>query len=128
MTAVSSKQALAEVFLTALRTQDWDLMRTIMTQDLVWSLPGTSRISGEACGVEAVIVRCKVITSYGLDFALKHVLYGQHGFTLSLNNTARRGDSFLDEHLATVCSLQGGQINRIDTYLSDVAMADAFFR
>ena len=103
-------------------------MRTIMTPDIVWSLPGASQISGEARGIEAVITRCKVITGYGLDFALKQVLYGQHGFTLSLNNTARHGDSFLDENLATVCSLQGDQINRIDTYLSDVSMADAFFR
>lgn len=102
-------------------------MRTIMTPDIVWSLPGSSRISGEAIGVEAVIARCQLITSYELNFALMHVLYGQSGFALSLNNTAERGESILDEYLATVCSLQEQQIDRIDTYLSDVPMADAFF-
>jgi hypothetical protein len=55
------------------------------------------------------------------------VLYGQFGFALSLNNTAQRGDLALDEHLATVCSLREEKISRIDTYLSDVPMANAFF-
>ncbi|MDT7811122.1 MAG: uncharacterized protein QOJ42_1038 [Acidobacteriaceae bacterium] len=128
MTAESMKQTIGEKFLIGLRTHDWELLRTIMTPDIVWSLPGSSRISGEARGVEAVITRCGLITSYGLDFGLKHVLYGQFGFALSLNNTAKRGDRVLDEHLATVCSLQNRQISRIDTYLSDVPMANAFFQ
>jgi hypothetical protein len=45
---------------------------------------------------------------------------------LSLNNTASRGDLILNEHLATVCSLRGGKISAIDTYLSDVDMLNAF--
>jgi hypothetical protein len=125
--AESIKQEIAEKFLNALRSRNWELMRTIMAPDIVWSLPGSSRISGEAHGVDAVIARCQIITSYGLNFGLKHVLYGQFGFALSLNNTAKRGDLVLDEHLATVCSLHEERISRIDTYLSDVPMADAFF-
>jgi hypothetical protein len=125
--AESIKQEIAEKFLNALRSRNWELMRTIMAPDIVWSLPGSSRISGEAHGVDAVIARCQIITSYGLNFGLKHVLYGQFGFALSLNNTAKRGDLVLDEHLATVCSLYEERISRIDTYLSDVPMADAFF-
>lgn len=124
----SIKQEIGEKFLTGMRTHDWELVRSIMTVDIVWTLPGSSRISGEAHGVDAIIVRSKLITSYGLDFALKHVLYGQFGFALSLNNTAKRGDLILDEHLATVCSLDGDKISRIDTYLSDVSMANAFFQ
>ncbi len=114
-------------FLNALRSRNWELMRTIMAPDIVWSLPGSSRISGEAHGVDAVIARCQIITNYGLNFALKHVLYGQFGFALSLNNTAKRDDLVLDQHLATVCSLREERISRIDTYLSDVPMANAFF-
>jgi len=46
---------------------------------------------------------------------------------LSLNNTARRGDLVLDEHLATVLSIRDGKVSAIDTYLSDVDMVNAFF-
>ncbi|MDX6456977.1 MAG: uncharacterized protein QOE55_674 [Acidobacteriaceae bacterium] len=127
MPAESIKQKIGETFLNALRSHNWELMRTIMAPDIVWSLPGSSRISGEAHGVDAVIARCQIITNYGLNFALKHVLYGQFGFALSLNNTAKRDDLVLDEHLATVCSLREERISRIDTYLSDVPMANAFF-
>jgi ketosteroid isomerase-like protein len=127
MTAESIKKEIGEKFLIALRSRDWEMMRTIMAPDVVWSLPGSSRISGEARGVDAVIARCQLITGYGLNFGLKHVLYGQFGFALSLNNTAQRGNIALDEHLATVCSLREEKISRIDTYLSDVPMANAFF-
>lgn len=127
MPAESTKQRIGEKFLIALRSHDWELMRTIMAPDIVWSLPGSSRISGQAHGVDAVIARCQIITSYGLNFDLKHVLYGQFGFALSLNNTAKRDGLVLDEHLATVCSLREEKISRIDTYLSDVPMANAFF-
>jgi hypothetical protein len=122
-----TKREIATKLHTALRTRDWELFRSILTADAVWTLPGTSLISGEAVGAEAVVKRAQLITSYGLNFGLKHILYGQYGFALSLNNTAQRQDQILDEHLATVCSLQNGKIVRIDTYLSDVDMADAFF-
>jgi hypothetical protein len=86
-----------------------------------------ARISEELHGVDAVIAPCQLIASYGLNFGLKHVLYGQFGFALSLNNTAQRGDLALDEHLATVCSLREEKISRIDICLSDVPMANVFF-
>jgi hypothetical protein len=63
-----NKQEIAEAFLIGLRTRNWDLLRKIMTSDIVWSLPGHSRISGEARGIEAVIERAQIIVSYGLTF------------------------------------------------------------
>jgi hypothetical protein len=123
----TSYQQIAHTFLTGLKDRDWDAMRTVMADDIVWSLPGSSRISGQAVGVDAVLQRAQTIVGYGLDFALKHVLYGVDGVTLSLNNTAKRGALVLDEHLATVCTIRHGKIVRIDTYLSDVDMANAFF-
>jgi ketosteroid isomerase-like protein len=127
MTTEIEKNAIAQQFLTALRDRDWESMRSIMAHDIVWSLPGASLISGEAEGVDAVIKRSQLIVSYGLNFELTNVLFGQHGVALSLHNTAQRGDASLNEHLATVCALRSGKICRIDTYLSDVDMVNAFF-
>ena len=111
----ASHQQLAQIFLTGLRDRDWASLRAIMTDDIIWSLPGASRISGKAVGVDEVIQRAQTIVGYGLNFGLKHVLYGVDGMTLSLNNTARRGELVLDEHLATVCTVRNGKISRIDT-------------
>jgi uncharacterized protein len=127
MAAEKEKNDIAQTFLTALRNRDWKLMQSIMIDEIVWSLPGTSIISGEAHGIDAVIKRSQLIVSYKLNFGLKNILFGQHGVALSLNNTAQRRDLVLDEHLATVCSLCDGKISRIDTYLSDVDMVNAFF-
>ena len=127
MTTELKKSEIANQFLTGLRTRDWDLLKSIMADDVIWNLPGNSLISGEAQGVDAVIRRAQLIVSYGLTFTLKHILIGRHGVALSLNNTARRGDLVLDEHLATVMSIRDGKVFSIDSYLSDISMLNAFF-
>ena len=87
------KKKIGQQFLEALQSRDWNLLRSIMTDDIVWTLPGTSLISGDAGGVDVVIARAQRIVSYGLTFNLKGVLIGQAGLALSLHNTARKGDS-----------------------------------
>jgi ketosteroid isomerase-like protein len=52
MVTDADKKAIAQPFLAGLRSRDWSLLRSIMTEDIVWSLPGTSLISGEASGVD----------------------------------------------------------------------------
>jgi uncharacterized protein len=121
------KKTIAGKFLEGLRSHDWSLLRSIMTTDIVWTLPGISLISGEAQGVNAVIERAQRIVSYGLTFNLKNVLIGPDGLALSLHNTARKGTKTLDEHLATVCVLRDARICAIRTYLSDVKMVNDFF-
>jgi hypothetical protein len=98
------KKTIAQQFLEALRSRDWNLLRSIMTGDIVWTLPGTSLISGKANGVDEVIVRAQRIVSYGLTFNLNYILIGQSGIALALHNTASRGTQTLDGHLVTVCT------------------------
>jgi uncharacterized protein len=81
----------------------------------------------KSAGLPAVIGRTQRIVGYGLAFELNHILIGQSGLALSLDNAARKGTQSLDEHLATVCTLRDGKICEINTYLSDVEMVNAFF-
>lgn len=60
-------------------------------------------------------------------FTLKHILIGQHGMVLSLNNTASRGDPHPQRTPRYGLHLRGGKISVIDTNLSDVDMRNAFF-
>jgi uncharacterized protein len=46
------KEIIAQQFLEGLRIRYWSLLRSIMTDDIVWTLPGTSLISGTASRVE----------------------------------------------------------------------------
>jgi len=124
----SEKRKLAETFLNALGTQNWDLLHSIITEDITWTLPGTSVISGEVSGANAIITRAQQIVSYGVSLELKHILYGQYNVTLSIHNQASRDELILDEHLATVCTVLNGKISKIETYISDIAGLNAFFK
>jgi ketosteroid isomerase-like protein len=121
------KKKLAETFLHALGTQNWDLLHSIITEDISWTLPGTSSISGEVKGANAIISRAQQIVSYGVSLELKHILYGQYNVTLSVHNQASRDGLILNEHLATVFTIYNGQIAKIETYLSDINGLNAFF-
>ena len=122
------KKTLAETFLHAVGIQNWDLLRSIITEDISWTLPGTSLISGEVNGQSAIIARAKQIANSGASLELKHILYGQYNVTLFVHNQASRGELILDEYLATVCTIYNDKISKIETYVSDVDGVNAFFK
>ena len=122
------KKKLAETFLHAVGTQNWDLLHSIITEEISWTLPGTSLISGEVNGVNAIITRAQQIVSYGASLELEYVLYGQYNVALFVHNQASRGELILDEHLTTVCTICNGKISKIETYVSDVDGVNAFFK
>ena len=120
------KKEIALTFLTALQSRNATQLRSVLTDDAVWSLPGTSAVAGEAKGADAVVAKGQFLGSHGVAFALLHVLYGWTDVAIVLHNTGRHGDSILDEYLTSVLSLRGEKIQRIDTYISDVPMLNRF--
>lgn len=127
MTNYQAQKDIARQFYAALVVRDWDAMRTLLTEDAYWTLPGNNTISGIANGADAVVDRARKIAGYGLNFELLHILVSRDNVALSLHNTAQQGERILDEYLATVCRLKGGKIAMIETFLSDVDGMNAFF-
>ncbi|WP_183557441.1 nuclear transport factor 2 family protein [Mucilaginibacter sp. SP1R1] len=121
------KLIIANTFLTSLKNNQWDAMGNIIAPEATWTLPGTSLLSGWANDRSAIIHRAQELKRFGVKFELKNILYGLHGVTLSLHNTAKRGDLVLDEQVAIVCEIKDGKIAVMTTYLSDVAGINAFF-
>ena len=122
------KETIARTFIEALQSRDSQRLRSVLTDDVVWSIPGTSHASGEAIGVDAVVARGEYLGANGVDFVLLHVLYGWKDVGISLHNTAQRRGCVLDEYLTSILRLRGDQIERIDTYISDVPMLNNFAR
>ncbi|PSL46141.1 hypothetical protein CLV51_103117 [Chitinophaga niastensis] len=125
--STEEKSNIALQFITALKTRDWDLMRSIITEDCTWTLPGTSVISGEAIGADAVIKRAQRLRDFGVMVQLNHILIGLYGVTLSLHNTAVRGDLQLDQYVAIVCELEDHKISKLATHLHNVDGINVFF-
>ena len=121
------KLALAMKFLSAMKTHNWEFMRSLLTPDSYWEMPGDNVLSGRSSGVDGVIAKAKLITSFGLNIQLEHLLYGDKDMVFSLHNQANRDGKILDEYLASVCSIRGGKVSGISTFLSDIPMMDAFF-
>jgi uncharacterized protein len=126
MTDQDRKQ-LATSFIEALRAGDANGFRSIMTDDVLWTLPGTSVVSGVAKGVEGILTRARHIVEYGVNVEIQHVVLGYEGVGLLLHNTGKRGGRVLDEYLTTVCTLREGKIARLDTYISNIEMVNAYF-
>jgi uncharacterized protein len=121
------KKKIAETMLTALKTWNWELFRSIITSDISWTMTGVSILSGEIKGADAVVWRAQQIVDHEVSMVLKHILYGQYNFALSIHNQAKKGNLILDEHLATVCTLHNDKIVKIETFVSDVDGVNAFF-
>jgi hypothetical protein len=122
-----NKKALATSFITALTSQDAPAFRKIMHEDVIWTLPGTSVVSGVANGVEGILKRAKAIVEHGVTLEIMHVVLGYEGVALLLHNTGKWQGKVLDEYLTTVCTLRDGKIARLDTYISDIPMVNSYF-
>jgi uncharacterized protein len=121
------RKDLASSFIVALRARNLGTFQRIFTDDVVWSIPGNCLVSGIAEGAEGILKRAGYFGEYGISLDIEHVVLGYEGVALLLHNTGNRNGRILDEHLTTVCTLREGKIARLDTYISDIPMLDAYF-
>jgi hypothetical protein len=59
------KKVIAQSSIRGLGGRDGNLLRSIMSADVVWILPGEGPMSGEARGVDAILKRANTLTSPG---------------------------------------------------------------
>lgn len=124
---VENHEDQARKFLSILAHPDAEVVKTVAIEDIVWTFPGTGPISGEARGVGAIMRRAETIASHGVKVEFIRAVHGLIGVTIILHNTGDKNGRTLDEQVAAVFGFEGDKISRLDTYLSDVGMAEAFF-
>ena len=124
---LEEKQRLALKFLSILGRPAADVVKEVAVEDMIWTFPGSSVISGEAHGIKAILKRAQTIARHKVSVEIVRTIYGFSGVAVILHNTAEENGKVLDEHLAAVFAFRGHKIERLDTHLSDVAMVEAFF-
>ncbi|AEU38040.1 hypothetical protein [Granulicella mallensis] len=121
------KMELAMSFAVAVKTQNRKLLQSLLTDDVVWNLPGTSLMSGQARGVDGIFKRAEILNSYGVTVKVEHIIIGYKDVGLLLHNTGNHGGKILDEHLTTIFILRENKIERLESLISDVPMLNAYF-
>jgi hypothetical protein len=121
------KKVLAIDFATALKAHNTELLQSFVTDDVVWSLPGTSLMSGEVHGVDGILMRAEIIDAFDVNVQVEHVVVGYKDVGFLLHNTGRKDGKLLDAYLTTILTLRGNNIQRLDRLLSDVPMLNAYF-
>ena len=124
---IEQKETLAIDFATALMARNTELIQSFVTDDVVWSLPGTSLMSGEVHGVDGILMRAEILDAFEVNVQVEHVVVGYKNVGFLLHNTGNKDGKLLDEYLITILTLRGNKIRRLDTLLSDVQMLNAYF-
>jgi ketosteroid isomerase-like protein len=127
VTTDEERRSIAEGWIRLARTRDPSLLQGLLSEDVVWTLPGASTMSGEVRGRDGVAGRLAIVAGSGVHIDLRHVLYGWDDVAILMHNTGERDGRRLDEHLITLLRLRDGKIHRAETLVSDVPMLNAFF-
>jgi hypothetical protein len=99
------KKRQAQRFLSLLGNPNEDVLRSVAVEDVTWTFPGTSPISGEAHGIADVMERATTIAAHGVCVEVIGAVHGLSGVAMTLHNTALRNDRVLDEQVAAVLFL-----------------------
>ena len=121
------KKALAIDFAMAVKTRNSETLQSLVMDDVIWSLPGTSLLSGEVHGVDGILMRAEILDAFEVNVKVEHVVVGYKNIGLLLHNTGSKGGKILDEHLTTIFILREKKIHRMETLISDVPMLNAYF-
>jgi ketosteroid isomerase-like protein len=114
ITSDEDKHIIAKKFLLALQKRDWDLLRSIITEDVTWTIPGYHLLKETFKGHDAIVGKARQILNYPFCPNTDDALYSLNCIALVM----------LDEELATVCVLRDGKISAIMTFLSDIRKVD----
>jgi len=110
---------------------DMDTLRSIMTPDVVQSVPGTSQVSGDHRGVDNVLGYYGTLfelTGGTLKADLQSVKEEGAGKVLAVHHlTAQRDGKSYDQNETLTFTLTGGKISRLDESHPDQAAFDSFF-
>ena len=110
---------------------DMDTLRSLMTPDVVQSVPGNTPVSGEHKGVDNVLGyygQLFELTGGTLKADLQSVTDDGPDKVLAVHRlTAQRGDKSYDETEKLHFTLSGGKISRLDEEHPDLAKFEDFF-
>ncbi|NMO51546.1 SnoaL-like domain-containing protein [Actinoplanes sp. TBRC 11911] len=126
--ASSERLELGMRFGVALAEMNEEGLREVCTEDVTWSIPGSSRVSGTSFGVAGLLAVQRVLHDAGVTAEIQQVLYGRDSMVAMLHETGSKDGKTLDVIVASVVELRGRRIARITANVSDVEQLNRYLR
>ena len=124
---MSTNLDLVQRALGAVRTGDLDAAASVVADDFVWHIPGSSPIAGDVTGAEAWSAKLHQLLGAGLQPQVLAMLEGESHVAAYQRNTASAGGHELDVEVVNLFTIVDGRVARLDTFFSDQAAADRFW-
>src|SRR5262249_29830456 len=97
------------------------------TPDIVWTIPGTSVVSGQATGVGEVIRLADTFAEYGLHITPQGFAFGRDTVAVKLHDTGEHNGKRLDQDVVNVLTIRDDKIASVTANLADIGAFDAYF-
>jgi ketosteroid isomerase-like protein len=127
MNTYESRAEFVDNLRSALSTADRARLTELVTDDLVWVLPGDNAVSGETIGLDGMFGRLEKLAGFEVNIDIQRGMVSPDGVAMILHNTGTHNGRVLDEYLVSAVTLDDGKASRIDTYISDIPMMNAYF-
>lgn len=125
-------------FISAMAKCDIEQFESVLSPNVVWTIPGTSLVSGPAYGIDGIIKRCQIIRNYNVRLDLQHMLYTPYDNLVAavLRNTGMRrigyrGEGVIkfNEDVTQVYEIgDDGKIQSITNFISDLDNLNYYFQ
>lgn len=126
-TPTDQRRAIVSAFATAIVHDDHAGIAANATPDIVWTIPGSSVVSGRMSGVDAVTRLADVLAHYGLRIDVQGFAYGVDTVAVRLHDSGERNGVTLDQDVVNVLTIRDGKVANVAANLADVDQFDAYF-
>ncbi|MCU1680659.1 MAG: hypothetical protein JWQ81_1398 [Amycolatopsis sp.] len=121
------RQAIVSRFATAFTHDDHAGIAANSAANITWTIPGTSAVSGERRGVNAVIHLADVLAQYELHISVQAFTFGTDTVAVELRDSGSHNGKTLDQDVVNVLTIRDGKIASADGNLANVNSFDAYF-
>ena len=125
--ATQRQRAIVGAFATAIVHDDHAGIAEHATPDIVWTIPGSSIVSGRAAGIEDVTRLADTFAQYGLHISPQGFAFGRDTVAVILHDTGEHNGRRLDQDVVNVLTIRDDKISDVTAHLTDIGSFDAYF-
>lgn len=121
------QRAIVGAFATAIVHDDHTGIAEHATPDIVWTIPGSSVVSGRATGIDDVTRLADTFARYGLHISPQGLAFGRDTVAVTLHDTGEHNGKRLEQDVVNVLTIRGDKISEVTAHLTDIGSFDAYF-